>query len=70
VEWLFLDALALLEVLDKDPDCHHISRDWCLRPGLVNADDEPWLPVPGLPLHGGPTAGWTATSNTSSGDSW
>ncbi len=50
IEWLFRDAPALLAVLDKDLVCHHLSRGWRARLGLLNTDDEQGLSISALLL--------------------
>ncbi|MDX1408625.1 MAG: hypothetical protein R3330_10845 [Saprospiraceae bacterium] len=41
---------ALLACPDGDPDCHHFNRDWRVRLGVMNTDDERGLSISGLLL--------------------
>ena len=47
-ERLFQQAPMLLSVLDQSLVCHHLSRGWRTRLGLLNSDEEQGLSISGL----------------------
>ena len=52
LEWLFRNAPMLLAVLDENLRCHHLSRGWRARLGLLNTDAEQGLSISELFLSG------------------
>ena len=53
IEWLLRNAPTMLALLDSDLACHHLSRGWRARLGLLNADDEQRLSISELFLPDG-----------------